>query len=955
MSATVGIRSKRLLLSMLAVVAGCGAAASTASAIEFGSVGAHAHEPVASTTATGGWAAPGAPVRQAGAHPDLTFEFRLPRRSDDPVDARVVELSHRLLTDLPPGLIGNPLATPRCPESGLKAGLSGNAAICPVASQIGMAETLRPVGYPGEVAALRNLPVFNVEPRAGTPAQLAFNVAGTVVRLTPTVRGDDFGITMDSGIISQGILTGGLRIRIWGVPADPIHDGRRMGDPATGLPIMKAPPNPSPGARVPFLSLPTRCSDTPDETVVWMDGWESIGQFARAAFSADPDGVPFSLTGCDRVPFNAGVEMAATSRTADSPSGLEVDLRVPQTSDPQILSTSHVKDVTVTLPEGLAVSPSSAVGLGACSSAQIGLGSTDEPSCPRSSKLGTVVGETPLLAERLTGDVILATPDDNPFGSLIALYLVVRGPGVLLKIPGEVHADPQTGRLTAAFENNPQLPFSSLRVRFDGGDNASLVTPTACGRFDVATDIDSWSGKTVEASSPLVVNDGCGPRGFSPAFSAGTANPVAGGSAPFSMAIARPDRTVELSTLESLKLPKGLLGHVSKVSLCSDADADAGACGAGSRIGHVQAAAGPGGSPLWVPQQGKAPTSVSLAGPYRGAPYSLSVVVPAQAGPFDLGRVVVRSALHTDRVTAQLSTGIDQSRVYDRKGALTQTLEGAMPTIVEGIPLRVRDLRVIVDREGFMVNPTSCAPASVDATLKSVTGQAAAVRSRFQVGECASLGFTPRLGMRLTGKGATRTGTHPGLSATLRQGKGQANIAKARVTLPKSVVLDPNNSTDPALVCDYDKGRAADCPASSVIGKATARTPLLGKPLTGDVHLVQGIRFGPTGNRIRTTPSLLVKLRGEVALDLRGQTTVTNNRLVTTFGQVPDAPVSRFDIKINGGKKGILVVTRTRKSKINLCAKPSSHTAGIALNGQNGKRAGFTTKVKTPCATKAAK
>ncbi len=306
--------------------------------------------------------------------------------------------------------------------------------------------------------------------------------------------------------------------------------------------------------------------------------------------------------------------------------------------------------------------------------------------------------------------------------------------------------------------------------------------------------------------------------------------------------------------------------------------------------------------------------------------------------------------MRLDRRTAQLSTSIDVSRVYDRKGALTQTVAGAMPTIVEGIPLRVRDLRVIVDRKDFTINPTSCAQSSIDATLKSTAGQTAAVSSRFRVGDCAALGFTPRLGMRLTGRGQTRTGTHPGLIGTLRQASGQANIAKARVMLPKSVVLDPNNSTDPALVCDYDKGLASECPASSIIGKATARTPLLGKPLTGDVHLVQGIRFGPTGNRIRTTPSLLVKLRGDIEIDLRGQTTVRNNRLVTTFDQVPDAPVSRFDIKINGGRKGILVITRTRKAKINLCAKPNSHSAGVALDGQNGKRARFATAVKTTCA-----
>jgi hypothetical protein len=887
--------------------------------------------------------ADGSVVRQAGAHADINVGFRVPIRDENDSLSGPIEQPHRFRVDLPPGIVGDPRAIERCPTSGLKAGFNGLGAICPVPSQVGIARVYA-------AGSTTRLPVYNVVPPPDRPAAFAFNYLGVVVRMAPRVRPDDYGITIETYDISQALHIDGSDVQLWGVPADPSHDAERY----AGSPFPQ-PGSPTHAPRRAFLSLGTDCSPMNRGMTAFIDGWRSIGSFTTETIVQDTSGESFDNVGCESLEFEPAIDVAPTSRATDAPTGLEVDLRMPQTDAPDGLATAHLKDVKMVLPEGLSVSPSSATGLGACSPAQIGLGTDSAPTCPVSSKIGTVSVETPVLDRPLAGDVILATPDDNPFGSLIALYIVAEGSGVLIKLPGEVQAHPVTGQLTATFKNNPQLPFSSLKVRFDGGENASLAMPTACGRFDTRTDLDSWSGKAVSPISPLAVDQGCGPRGFAPSFRAGAESPVAGGFSPFSLAIGRDDRTEELRTLESLKLPKGLLARVASVPLCSDSDADAGTCGAGSRVGHVQVAAGPGGSPLWVPQQGKEPTTASLAGPYRGAPYSLSVVVPAQAGPFDLGRVVVRSALHIDRVTAQLSTGIDQSRVYDRRGALTKTIEGAMPTIVEGIPLRVRDLRVIMDRPGFMVNPTSCAPASIDAALRSVTGQVAQVGSRFQVGDCQSLGFTPKLGMRLTGKGRTRTGSHPGLSATLRQAKGQANIAKAEVKLPSSVVLDPSNSTDPALVCDYDKGLAADCPASSIIGKATARTPLLGKPLTGDVHLVQGIRFGPTGNRIRTTPSLLVKLRGEVALDLRGKTTVRDNRLVTTFGQVPDAPVSRFDVKINGGSKGILVITRTRKAKINLCAKPSSHSAAIALDGQNGKRAGFATKVKTPCNAKAGK
>jgi hypothetical protein len=883
----------------------------------------------------------GGPGLQAGAHPDYRVAIRFPEEpGGEPGYELVKESPRTIAVALPPGLVGNPLAAASCSSQMLQARGNGNYANCPIDAQVGYAK----VQLGPDIANYWDVPVFNLERPPNRPAQFGFNFLGALVRFAPRVQSGDYRIVMEANDASQARIIFGFDMTIWGVPADPAHDHQRW-DPAIywyGIA--------SPGPRRPFLSAPTQCTGAPLTTDVKVDSWQTSGSFTAASFDTSPDGDPQVLTGCEKLGFSPSIDVTPTSRAADAPTGIDVDLRVPQNDHPDGLATSHVKDVTMTLPAGMSVSPASAAGLGACSPAEIALESDGPANCPRSSKLGTVSVETPLLEEPMTGDVILATPDDNPFGSLIALYIVAEGPGVRLKLPGRVDLNSVTGQLTATFENNPQLPFSALKVRFDRGDNASLATPTACDRYGADTQLVAWSGKTAGLASPMVIDEGCGPRGFSPAFAAGSESPVAGGTSPFSLSVGRADRTEELSTIESVELPKGLLGRVASVPLCGDGAADAGVCPAGSRIGHVQVSAGPGGSPVWVPEQGKAPTSVSLAGPYKGAPYSLSVVVPAQAGPFDLGRVVVRSPLHLDRVTTQLSTSIDVSRVYDRRGNLTQTIAGAMPTIVEGIPLRIRDLRVIVDRDGFMVNPTSCARSSVDATLKSVAGASTAVGSRFEVGECASLGFTPRLAMRLTGKGRTRTGAHPGLSTTLRQAKGQANIAKARVTLPKSVVLDPTNSTDPALVCDYDKGLAADCPASSVIGKATARTPLLGKPLTGDVHLVQGIRFGPTGNRIRTTPSLLVKLRGEVSLDLRGTTTVRDNRLVTTFGQVPDAPVSRFDIKIDGGKKGILVITRTRKAKINLCAKPNSHSAGVALDGQNGKRAGFATTVKTPCA-----
>jgi hypothetical protein len=322
---------------------------------------------------------------------------------------------------------------------------------------------------------------------------------------------------------------------------------------------------------------------------------------------------------------------------------------------------------------------------------------------------------------------------------------------------------------------------------------------------------------------------------------------------------------------------------------------------------------------------------VYLTGPYQGAPYGLAVVVPAVAGPLDLGTVVVRQALYVDPTTAQVTAVSDP-----------------FPTILEGIPLRIRRIDVTLDRPDFTLNPTSCNPMSVTATATSTHGTTTPVSSRFQVGGCAALPFSPKLKISLTGKGKTHSGQHPTLTAILTQSSGQANIASAKVALPLSLALDPNNSQH---VCSYDvaqavHGGAVGCPASTVVGSATAVTPLLDEPLTGNVYLVQGIRFSKQGQRIRTLPTLLIPLRGQIALDLRADSSVNGaQQLVTTFSAVPDAPVSSFTLTINGGKQGILVITGRGR---NICKAPQTATATLA--GQSGKTERLAIIMTKPCA-----
>ena len=542
-----------------------------------------------------------------------------------------------------------------------------------------------------------------------------------------------------------------------------------------------------------------------------------------------------------------------------------------------------------------------------------------------------------MLPNPLRGGVYVAQQANNPFNSLLAIYVTAEDPasGVLVKLAGHIVADPVTGQLQTTFSNNPQLPFTDFKLDFFGGPHAALATPGSCGTFSTTSSLSPWSATgTVGSSDPFSIGSGC-VSGFAPSLTAGTQNAQAGAYSPFVLSFSRSDTDQNLSGL-AVKLPPGMLARLAGVQECSDtqlaaAAAKAGAqeqanpsCPAGSQVGTVTTGAGPGPSPFFL--GGKA----YLTGAYKGAPYGLAVVVPAVAGPYDLGTVVVRQALYVDPTTAQVTAVSDP-----------------FPTILQGIPLRLRRVDVDLNRPDFTVNPTSCNPMSITGILSSTSGLGATLSPRFQVGGCAALGFSPKLKMALTGKGKTSSGDHPTLTATLTQPFGQANIHAAKVALPLSLALDPNNSQH---VCNYDvaqavHGGAVGCPASTVVGTATAVTPLLDHPLTGKVYLVQGIRFGKNGQRIRTLPSLLLPLRGQIALDLRAQSSVNGaQQLVTTFSTIPDAPVSKFTLNITGGRKGLLVITGRGQT---ICGSPQ--VANSQFGAQSGKINTQNDTLATPC------
>jgi hypothetical protein len=855
--------------------------------------------------------------RQAGAHPDLRTEIRFTHRTSGPNAGGPVDNPRDVIVELPPGVTGDPTAAAECAQRDLVVG--GDASNCPVGAQVGTVLTLQ---YAAGLPVLKPLYVMEHDP--DVPALLGFNFAGTPVFIEPHVRPGDYGITALSPRISQGIQVAGADVTLWGVPAAPVHDTQRF--PRGG---------PIPGASTeaplrPFTNSPTSCPAAALVTTFRTDSWGNPGVFDSRSVSADFDGVPFVGEGCERLAFDPSVEVQPLSHVADAPTGLDVTLKVPQSDAPDGLSTAHVKKVVTTLPAGMSVSASAAAGQGACAPDQIGLGTDLPVRCPDSSKVGTVEVHSPSLEDPLEGDVILAKQNDNPFGSLLALYIVAHGPGFDVKLPGRVDTNAVTGQLTATFDNNPQLPFDTLKVRLRGGSQAPLATPAKCGTYTTHTEITSWASDVpVGLDSEMVIDEGCDPGPFAPSFSAGTDNPIAGADSGFSLTVARRDRDQVLKSIDEVSLPTGLLGRVASVPLCGEADAAAGTCPEASRIGRVEANAGPGNQPLVVPQPGKSPTAVYLTGPYKGAPYGLSVVVPAQAGPFDLGTVVVRSALHVDPVDAHVTAQTDP-----------------LPHILQGIPLRVREIRLVLDRQGFTFNPTSCQKKLIGAVIGGLDGASAAVSARFQVADCASLALKPRLGLALTGRKQLTDGKHPGIKATLVQPKGATNLDKVRVRLPLSLALDPDNAQ---ALCEYTDGSKIPpvCPKGSIVGSARAVTPVLSEPLTGPVYFVKNVRKDKrTGRDIRTLPKLVIPLEGAgVKLVLTGTSSVEQTHLVSTFDTIPDAPVSRFDLSINGGSKGILVV--------NGKACKRSRAADVAYDGQNGKTLDKTIKLAAPCAKSA--
>ena len=902
----------------------------------------------------------------AGGHPFQNFTvFKFPvwrngfweEARDNFKDAQV---------NLPLGFFGNPSAFPRCP--GLPAFFNPSSA-CPPSSAVGIG---------GPVTIFRgNYPLFSVKPDFGTPAQFAFRAGAAegsgeviIIKASLRPRSEGYGLTVGIRDTTRVALT---NVETTFCSFGTSNQGRCA--------------SPAGHTGAPFLTNSVDCSEAAPIWEIAADSWENPG---RKILNGLPDqgGTPdlsdpnwlhetfpaSPVTGCENLVFAPSFETKPLQgpgpAQADQPSGLAVDLDFPQNNDPTDLSTTFdvslpqtpsPKDITVKLPAGLAISPPSADGLGACSDQasdpvgdQVHYDNTKPVKCPDSSKIGSAVAVSPLLATRdavtdevngaepILGDVYLLKPhpgdlvngEDGKFRLLIQLEHARYG--INFKLPGVAVADKVTGQLTTVFTQNPQLPAKHLTVNLKSGPRAPLMTPVTCGKFTSTSDMTPWGTPTVPNATPSASFDvSSGPNGtacpstaaarpFSPTLSAGTESSKAGASSPFVLKLSRNDGDQEMSSIE-VTTPPGFTAKLKGVASCSDTAIDAAkgksgaaeqasaSCPSSSQVGTTATGAGPGTNPLYTP--GKA----YLAGPYKGAPLSFVFITPAVAGPFDLGNVVIRAGAYLDPATAQVTVKTDQ-----------------LPQMLNGIPLRLRSVTTQLDRADFTLNPTDCNAMSVSASVNSSDGATANSTTPFQVGNCQDLGFKPNLKLALKGKVSRRS--HPSLQAHLTARPGDANIARAQVKLPKAAFLD---NAHIGQVCTRVQFAADQCPEASIYGFASATTPLLDYPLTGNVYLRS------SSNKL---PDLVVGFNGPssqpIEIELSGKTDSVKGALRNTFEAVPDVPVTDFHLTLFGGKRGLIIMSS------GFCADPR---ASFKFDGQNGMEYDTTPKVAAKCPKKKGK
>ncbi len=878
-------------------------------------------------------------TEQAGAHPDFVSSLTF----DKDAKGELASATEGLRFVLPPGLLGNPRAVPTCTAVQLVAtdvNDKSNETGCPQASQIGVAE-VNLLNGPNPFGPIVE-PIYNMEPRYGEPARFGLFVQIFPVFVDIELRSGgaqpDYGVTAKLEGLPALIPLYSQTSTFWGVPADESHDSERM-TPYEALHNGSVPETPT-GKRsaglvpVPYMVNPTQCG-VPQEMGFKAIPYE-LPSLQPEAFAPMPPN-----TGCTLLDFEPEMTVTPTAAEAETGTGLDVHLEFPTDGfeHPNLYAGSAMRKAEVTLPEGITANPSQAVGLGVCSEADFAKETSDSlpnEGCPQTAKIGSVTGTSPLTDETAEGSLFLAKPYENRFGSLLALYMTLKIPeqGIVVNVAGKVEPDPKTGQLITTFDDLPQLPVESFDLHFREGARAPLVTPPRCGTYEATARFTSYAhpDKVVTKFPTFKVTRGVGgapcPTSdpFGPTFSAGSNNDNAGSHTPFYMRLTRNDGDQDLTKF-SATLPPGMVAKLAGVSKCPDsaiesartktgkAEQASPSCPASSEIGHVLGGAGVGQVLTYA--EGK----IYLAGPYQGAPLSVAAIVPAVAGPFDVGTVVTRQAL----------------QLHPRTGVVTADGEHSdpLPHILAGIPLKVRDIRVYVDRPEFTLNPTSCDPFQTTAEIwgggidvfSALDDSPHSLADRFQASNCALLGFKPKLAMKL--KGGTKRGGHPALSGTFRPRPGDANLEGLVLRLPRSAFLDQGHIR---TICTRVQFAAKSCPQGAIYGKATAWSPLLDEPLSGPVYL---------RSSSHNLPDFVADLHGIVDVEAVARIDSKAGGIRATFTDVPDAPLSKVVVQMQGAKKGLIV------NSTDLCK--GKHRANAAFSAHNGKRLNAKPLVQASC------
>ncbi len=882
---------------------------------------------------------------QAAAHSNWVTTFDFAHESSDATDNDLREL----VIKLPAGFNASDTAIPTCTESQLLAigGTNERIGRCPISSQVGQVE----IDIQGLSATVpftkETVPIYNMQVTSpGIAAELGFKNIVFTSLIIVRARPNDEGLTVTTPDVPKVGEPRNLRVTIWGIPAAKEHDaerGQTCGIFGEEPPVCRSENGPSPSANIqvkPFLANPTSCGMF--SASMEASSWEEPFNTTTAG-----DNEIGPIGECERVPFEPEIVVNPSTRSAESPTGMDVSIVVPQAwENPYSVATASLKDATVTLPEGVTVNPSAGSGLGSCTLEQYESETAESlpgSGCPPESKLGSIVIETPLLSEAIPGAIYIAKPYENmpafgdvqhPGGSLLALYVVAKDPqrGVLVKVAGKVEPNPVTGQLVTTFLNNPQAPFSKFTLKFRPGATAPLVSPPVCGTDTTEAALTPWSAPSephlVSTSFETTqgVHEGPCPSGgvppFKPQVISGTENDDGGSYSSFYLRIQREDGEQEITKFTTV-LPPGLTANLTGIPFCSEAQIEASrvatgqqeiaapSCPAASEIGHTIVGAGVG------TVLAQTPGKVYLAGPYHGSALSIVSITSATVGPFDLGTVVIRFALRINPISGQAeidSTGSDP-----------------IPHIIDGIVVHVRDIHVYVDRPNFMLDPTNCSPFTITNTITGAGANPAnpadqspvSVTTPFQAADCSSLGFKPLFKVSTPGKTSRRNGA--GLTAKLSYPNlplgTQANIRTVKVDLPKQL---PSRLTTLQKACPdgvFDANPSA-CPAASRVGMARAFTPILPVPIEGPAYFVShgGAKF----------PELVLVLQGYgVTIELHGETFISKQGITSsTFRTVPDEPVTNFELTLPQGPDSALAANG------NLCK--SSLKMPTAFTAQNG-------------------